>query len=112
MSSFVFLDEKLVYIELLNKAIMKTKTISHLEVEASLNWLELLTHLVEGHKLPKAQSPISSMIFIASTPFLSLVHSRWPKAAGCRLPVAQEAQRMLKAAAVPPVVRALSCEAS
>ena len=34
---------------------MKTKTISHLEVEASLNWLELLTHLVEGHKLPKAQ---------------------------------------------------------
>ena len=34
---------------------MKTKTISHLEVEASLNWLELLTQLVEGHKLPKAQ---------------------------------------------------------
>lgn len=34
---------------------MNTKTITHLEVEASLNWLELLTQLTEGHKLPKAK---------------------------------------------------------
>lgn len=34
---------------------MNTKTITHLEVEPSLNWLELLTQLTEGHKLPKAK---------------------------------------------------------
>ena len=34
---------------------MNTKTITHLEVEPSLDWLELLTQLTEGHKLPKAK---------------------------------------------------------
>ena len=34
---------------------MNTKTITHLEVEPSLNWSELLTQLTEGHKLPKAK---------------------------------------------------------
>lgn len=34
---------------------MNTKTITHLEVEPSLNWPELLTQLTEGHKLPKAK---------------------------------------------------------
>ena len=34
---------------------MNTKTITHLEVEQSLNWPELLTQLTEGHKLPKAK---------------------------------------------------------
>ena len=34
---------------------MNTETITHLEVESSLNWLELLTQLTEGHKLPKAK---------------------------------------------------------
>ena len=34
---------------------MNTETITHLEVEPSLNWLELLTQLTEGHKLPKAK---------------------------------------------------------
>ena len=34
---------------------MKTEIITNLEVEESLNWLELLTQLTEGHKLPKAQ---------------------------------------------------------
>ena len=34
---------------------MNTKTITHLEIEPSLNWSELLTQLTEGHKLPKAK---------------------------------------------------------
>lgn len=34
---------------------MNTKTITHLEVEPSLNWSELLTQLTEGHKFPKAK---------------------------------------------------------
>ena len=34
---------------------MNTETITHLEVEPSLNWSELLTQLTEGHKLPKAK---------------------------------------------------------
>jgi ornithine cyclodeaminase len=34
---------------------MNIKTITHLEVEPSLNWSELLTQLTEGHKLPKAK---------------------------------------------------------